>query len=75
MFEWLQEFLITHNFSVHEGMQYECDQREFKITLKVTLRHMMSVHDGFKYECDQCDYKATLKGYLKSHKMAVHEGM
>ena len=55
MFEWLQEFLITHNLSVHEGMQYECDQCEFKSTLKVTLRLMMSVHEGFKYECDQCD--------------------
>ena len=55
MFEWLQEFLITHNLSVHEGMQYECDQCEFKSTLKVTLRLVMSnsmfFHAGFFAGC------------------------
>ena len=25
------------------------------------------------YDCCQCEYKATQKGYLKKHKMSVHE--
>ena len=36
--------------------------------------YKISVDKGVKYQCNQCDSKFTWQGYLKKHKMSVHEG-
>ena len=62
--------------SKHQGLQYPCDQCDYKATLKWTLLgHLKSKHEGIKYPCDQCDFKATHKGTLKSHMKSIHEGV
>ena len=54
--------------SVHESFKYQCNQCEYKATLKQYLKnHKMSVHENIKFSCNQCESKFTWKGHLQRH--------
>ena len=58
---------------VHEGINYQCDQCDYKATKKINLkRHKRVVHEGIKYKCDQCD---KFISNLNQHKLSVHVGI
>ena len=57
--------LLSHIKSVHEGVNYFCDQCDFKAAERgKLLRHIKSKHEGVKYPCDQCGFKAMRKDSL-----------
>ena len=71
-----QSHLITQQQTLHEGMQYSCDQCDYKSTHKSSLRrHQQSQHVGVRYDCDQCEYKATTQSDLRRHQQTQHDGM
>ena len=48
--------------SVHEGIKYDCNVCEYKVTRRNSLlRHVKSEHEGFKYYCKICEYNGTQK--------------
>ena len=65
----------AHQMSVHEGIDYPCDQCDHKATRKKNLkRHKIYIHESIEYKCDLCD-KFIKRSNLKKHNMSVHEGM
>ena len=68
--------LLTHIKSKHEGVNYPCDQCDFKETCRAALlRHTNSKHKGIIYPCDQCDFIATWRTILLTHIKSKYEGV
>ena len=62
--------------SVHDGVQYQCNQCDYKAGWQGDLKmHRMSDHECVKYQCILCDSKFSSQGNLKKHKMSIHEGV
>ena len=67
-----QNYLKTHLKSVHEKVNYPCDQGDYKSTTLGSLKsHIEAVHEKFKYPCNLCQYKASTQGHLKKHVESV----
>ena len=65
-----------HKVITHNGVDYECDQCDFKGTTTSKVdKHKVSTHNEVKHEFDQFDYKATFKSHSKSHKLGIHENV
>ena len=60
--------------SIHEGVNYSCNQCDSKFTQQGALKqHKMTVHEGVIYPSNQCDSIYTQQSHLKRHKKSVHE--
>ena len=74
--ELINRRLIRHVKYVHEGVQYSCDQCDYKETQKSHLQQRVkSFHEKVKYSCELCEYEATQKLTLKIHVESLHEGV
>ena len=63
--------------SVHEGIKYDCNVCEYKVTRRNSLlRHVKSEHEGFKYYIIvRFVYTMQLTKYkFWVHVKSVHEG-
>ena len=57
--------LKIHIQSVHEKIQFECNECNYKASKSALKLHVQTVHDGIKFDCDKCDHKYTPKVNLK----------
>ena len=66
--------LFRHKQAVHEGVTYDCNQCDYKATLKANLKaHIESKHEGIrKFACNFCDYRYSAKHNLKNHLKNIH---
>ena len=67
--------------SQHIGVEYKCNQCEFTVEKRQTLRdHKKEKHTGIKpgvtwFRCPQCDFKTEQKDNLKDHIENIHIGV
>ena len=66
---------MSHVNNVHTDIiKYECNECDFKATLKKGLKiHTESIHKGLRYNCNECGFKATKKQSLKRHALNQHK--
>jgi len=68
--------LKVHKAQIHEGVNYPCDQCDYKGTSKYHLnRHTQSIHEGKRHPCDKCDKDYNDASALNYHKKVVHDGI
>ena len=64
--------LKESKLTAHEGVNYHCDQCEYKSSTPDNLKiHKQGVHDDDKHSCDQCQYRGTIKGNIETHNISV----
>ena len=68
--------LDIHMQSKHEGINYICDQCEYKGESKGKLYlHKEIKHDRAHFYCDKCNYSYSNNSNLLIHKRTNHEGV
>ena len=66
---------IAHIKGKHGGVNYACNQCDFKTSHENNMRnHITSIHVP-KYACNQCVYYADHKSNLSNHIKSKHEGV
>ena len=65
--------LRKHILSIHDGIKFNCHQRDYQANQRETLRmHIHNVHEGMKYKCD---HQTTHIRYLRSQVYNKHNGI
>ena len=66
--------MTRHIQSKHEGVNYPCNQCDFKSTTqKYLTTHIQSEHEGLKFSCNQCHKQYGKMSTLKRHIQFIHE--
>ena len=71
-----QSNLATPMQSIHESVEYPCNQCDYQTAKKRNLTtHIQSAHEGVKHTCNQCDQQFTHQVTLTRHIQSKHEGV
>ena len=68
-----QSHLTYYIQYVHEGVNNDCNQCDYRETMQDSLICHIQLEQGVKYDCNQCDYRGTMQSNLICHIKSLYE--